>query len=291
MVLQIGSHQFEVNFSYETLERMTRWRWEEVPIIGSTPLLQYSGKDSPTMTFRGTWFNYTANNDRVQSIEALADEAEPLAVTGDQGFFYGTWVITGLQRNEEIFRPGQHSAIRTDWIISMKYYGESPDTPSFASGSIDTRPSEADMVRMAANAARRTAGALAVGADEIIESNDDTDLSDLKTIPEYNNLVTNARTDKSKLERIRTEPRADVVAITSRLRDFVSIADGSDARVRNIDATLRKAESLPLVDTDKFGTLRTSMNSVKGASRSASQQKSDVEDTIKILSPVASALA
>ena len=296
MILVIGSLTFDVDLSYQTLQRATQWRHEEVPIVGTTPLLQYSGKNPPTLEFRGTWWNYRSKGDRVESIEALADAGEPLSVTHDSGEYLGLWVITGLVRDSEVFRPGQVSGIRTDFTISMKYYGETPDplaalgAPPIGSGTVSLPPTQSDMVRMATNAAFKAAGALSVGADKIIESNDDSDLSDLKTIPEYNQMVSNSRTDKVKLDRITDDRRGDVISITSRLNDFVSIVDGSDARVRNIDSTLRKAESLPLVDTDKFTALRKSINSVKGASGYAQGQRSAVEDTLKILSPVANRL-
>ena len=296
MILVIGSLIFDVDLSYQTLQRATHWRHEEVPIVGTTPLLQYSGKESSVISFQGVWFNYRAKGDRVESIEALADAGEPLSVTHDSGEYLGLWVITGLVRDSEIFRPGQVSGIRTAFTISMKYYGETPDplasigAPAIGSGTVSLPTTQSDMVRMAATAARTAAGALGVGADKIIESEADSDLSDLKTIPEYNSLVSNSRRDKAKLDRVTDDSRGDVVSEVSKLGDFLSYIDGSGDYVSNIDGTLRKAESLPLISTDKFSTLRTSLNGVKGATRNAQGQRSAVENTLKILSPVANRL-
>lgn len=124
MILQIGNHQFDIDLSYETLERAAAWEWGEVPIVGDYPILQNVRKESPTLTFTGQWFNYVATGDRVQNLEDLGNEGEPLAVTGDTGFFYGFWVIQSLRRAEEVFRPGQHSAIKTQWTLSLKFFGD-----------------------------------------------------------------------------------------------------------------------------------------------------------------------
>lgn len=127
MIIQIGSLQFETlsadAFSYHQLERNSNWKWAEVPIVESTPLLQYEGKGAPTIDFSGTLIEYHATRDRIQSIEDLADTKEPLAVTGDDGTFYGFFVIVSVRRNETIHRPNQRVGVQTEWTVSLKFYG------------------------------------------------------------------------------------------------------------------------------------------------------------------------
>ena len=53
MILQIGNHQFDVDMSYETLERVSAWEWGEVPIVGDYPILQNVRKSAPTLSFTG----------------------------------------------------------------------------------------------------------------------------------------------------------------------------------------------------------------------------------------------
>ena len=127
MLVQIGSHQFDTDLGYETLDRVSEWRWQPVNIVGDTPILQYSGKDAPTITFDGQWYNYVGDADKVQSLEDLADESEPLALTDDRGKFHGFWVIKSLRRREAFFRPGQATGIQTDWTLSLVYYGKTKD--------------------------------------------------------------------------------------------------------------------------------------------------------------------
>ena len=124
MILQLGSFQFTTNMSYETLERVDGWRWESVPIVGDFPILQFAGKDSPSITFSGDRWEYVATGDQVQTLEDLANETEPLPLTGDSGKFYGFFVIEELRRREEFFRPGQVTGIKSSWTLTLKFYGE-----------------------------------------------------------------------------------------------------------------------------------------------------------------------
>lgn len=123
MILQLGQFQFSTQMGYETLERVSQWNWEAVPIAGDTPRLQFARKEAPTLTFSGTWWNYIATGDEVQTLEDLANETQPLALTGDNGHFYGFWVITSLRRQSAFFRPGQHSALQNQWTLSLTFYG------------------------------------------------------------------------------------------------------------------------------------------------------------------------
>lgn len=123
MIIQLGSFQFSTNMSYDTLERVAGWRWEGVPIAGDYPILQFAGKETPSITFSGDWWNYVAKGDEVQTLEDLANETEPLAVTDDQGKFHGFWVIESLRGRGEGFRQGQQSAIKTSWTLTIKFYG------------------------------------------------------------------------------------------------------------------------------------------------------------------------
>lgn len=127
MIIQLGQFQFSTEMGYETLERAANWRWEEVPVVGDSPILQFAGAEASTITFSGTWWNYVATGDDVQTLEDLANETQPLALTGDNGHFYGFWVIEGLRRREAFFRPGQHSALKNEWTLTLKFYGQTKE--------------------------------------------------------------------------------------------------------------------------------------------------------------------
>ena len=95
-----------------------------MPIVGDFPILQFAGKDTPSITFSGDWWNYRASGDEVQTLEDLANETEPMPLTGDNGRFYGFFVIEQLRRRESFFRPGQVTGIKSEWTLTLKFYGE-----------------------------------------------------------------------------------------------------------------------------------------------------------------------
>ena len=123
MIIQLGNLQFSTDMGYETLDRVYAWQWAEVPIVGDYPILQFAYKEAPTITFEGTWYNYVAIKDEVQKLVNMGNESEPLPLTSDQGVFYGFWVIKSLSRQEEFFRPKQHSAIKNAWTMTIAFYG------------------------------------------------------------------------------------------------------------------------------------------------------------------------
>ena len=77
MIVQLGPHQFDVDFGYSSLEKTRRWDWEGVPIIGDDPILHYSGR-TREISFTGDYWNYiAADDDAPLDLADLADRAEP----------------------------------------------------------------------------------------------------------------------------------------------------------------------------------------------------------------------
>ena len=123
MIIQIGDHQWNVNFGYNALEWTRSYTWAGVPILGNYPNLQFTAK-SREIAFSGAYWNYVADADAPADIEAIADEAKPMGMTDDLGNFYGYWVIVSITKSEEHFRPGQKTGLRTEFDVRMRYYGE-----------------------------------------------------------------------------------------------------------------------------------------------------------------------
>ena len=131
MIIQVGSVQFDVDFGYETLELARRYNWGSVEVVGDHPNLQFTGK-SMVLDFSGVRFEYGAFGDAVASLEELAERAEPVGVTDDQGSWYGYWVILEVTRLEDSFRRRQKTGIRTRWNLRMQFYADSSDGSSRA---------------------------------------------------------------------------------------------------------------------------------------------------------------
>ena len=124
MILQLGEFQFESDMSYEQLQRETAWQWEEIPILGEFPVLQFSNPKAPMLNINGTWWNYSRNQNRLLDIEVVANEKRPLFLVDDSGNGYGFWVIEKLSAQGSIFRYGQAAPIKNMWTLQLKYYGE-----------------------------------------------------------------------------------------------------------------------------------------------------------------------
>ena len=123
MLIQLGNHQFNVEFGYNELRQIREWQWGEVSRFGQTPLLQFTGKVRE-IRFTGTYWNYTADGDAPADISDIADAHAPVGLTDDLGHFYGFWVIVSLHETDQHFARKKKRGIRTDWELTIKYYGE-----------------------------------------------------------------------------------------------------------------------------------------------------------------------
>ena len=124
MIVQIGSFQFNIEASYDTLSKESSWEWAEIGILENAPSLQLTGKAAERITLSGTFFNYEKTGDYAESLYDLADAGEALGLTDDSGVFYGFWVVESLKRTGTIFRKEQEAAIKTTWELSLKKYGD-----------------------------------------------------------------------------------------------------------------------------------------------------------------------
>ena len=281
IILQIGEVQLSTHMSYETLSRITSWRWEEVPIIGSTPLLQYGGKDAATITFSGTRWEYTDVGDALEQFETLADSREPQPLTGDSGRYYGLWTITELRRDEEIFRPGQISAVKTGWTITLKYYGERPDPFGASGGSVDSaaRPFTATTAQASIASAL---SATMKNLETVAEAASDPDLSELQNAPGFNRLATesarNARTlnipepVSENLYDLDPEAEGGFFSSVEGVKGFL---DGRRGTQNMIGGVLNGIRRLP-----GYGTLKNvpALQNVEGALRSTHSALGDVRE-------------
>ena len=124
MLVQLGDFQFDVDFGYNELRRIREWNWGEVPIFGNDPRLQFTGK-SREFRFIGTYYNYTGDGDAPADLIAIGDDKKPFGLTDDLGNFYGFWVLVSINETEQGFAREKKKGIRTDWELTLKYYGES----------------------------------------------------------------------------------------------------------------------------------------------------------------------
>lgn len=123
MILQLGNIQFESDMSYESLQQAMGWKWEEIPILGETSVLQYAHTESPTFTCQGVWWNTDGSQSKLADIEAMGNSKAPFLLVDDSGQNYGYWVIEKLTNLGTFFRYGFPTAMKNEWELSLKYYG------------------------------------------------------------------------------------------------------------------------------------------------------------------------
>ena len=126
MILQIGNLQFESDISYESIQQVMSWKWEEIPRLGTTSVLHYAHTPSPTFSCQGTWWNTDGSKSKLADIEAMGDTKEPLSLVDDAGRNYGYWIIETLTNLGSIFRYGFPTAMKNEWELTLKYFGETP---------------------------------------------------------------------------------------------------------------------------------------------------------------------
>ena len=124
MILQLGDIQFSTDMSLSDLQRQTAWQWEEIPILGQSPVLQFSHTRAPTLNFKGVYWNYTRHANKLADIERMANEKTPRLLINTNGESYGFWVIESMTSQGSIFRYGQSAPVRNAWNLKLKYYGE-----------------------------------------------------------------------------------------------------------------------------------------------------------------------
>jgi uncharacterized protein len=100
----LGGFRFRLeSVPYQNLARSSGWNWPEQQIIGSTPALQYTGKQADKVTLTGMLCpELTGDRSSLEALRLLADLGRPLPLVSGTGLFMGLWVIEELQQNEDI---------------------------------------------------------------------------------------------------------------------------------------------------------------------------------------------
>ena len=103
-MLILGGFPFMLETApFQSLARSSGWNWPEQQVIGSTPALQYTGKQAETVTLTGMLCpELTGDRSSLESLRLLADLGRPLPLVSGTGLFMGLWVIEELQQDEDV---------------------------------------------------------------------------------------------------------------------------------------------------------------------------------------------
>jgi phage protein U len=121
MMINLGGFPFMIETApYQELTRQTSWKWPEQELIGTTPAMQYTGKNADTMTLRGMLVpGFTGGTETITALRLLGDLGTQLPLIGGNGFFFGLWVLESIEQGEDLhFSDG--SPRRMTFTVQLK---------------------------------------------------------------------------------------------------------------------------------------------------------------------------
>lgn len=125
VMLILGGFPFMLSTApFQTLARQSGWEWPEQKRIGTTPALQYTGKQAESITLSGMLCpELTGDRSTLSALRLLANTGKPLPLIAGTGLFLGIWVIEDISTTEEnFFWDGVPR--KMDFTIKLKKYAE-----------------------------------------------------------------------------------------------------------------------------------------------------------------------
>lgn len=136
-MMTIGGFPFMLGtVPYQQLNRQTGWSWPEQALIGTTPALQFTGKQAEKITLSGMLCpELTGDRSSLEALRLLGDLGKPLPLVTGTGLFMGMWVIEDLNQGEDVhFSDG--TPRRMTFNLQLKKYGDMTSAIGSAVGSI-----------------------------------------------------------------------------------------------------------------------------------------------------------
>lgn len=124
-MMALGAFRFCIDTAaYQDLRRESSYNWMEQERIGSTPLLQYTGQGSDSITLDGVIYPETkGGSGQISLMRLQADLGLPLPLISGTGNYFGLWCIAGIREGQEIFWANGRPRKQT-FSIALKKYGE-----------------------------------------------------------------------------------------------------------------------------------------------------------------------
>lgn len=127
--LMLGPFRFSVDrIAPQSIEESAAFDWAEIARLETTPVLQFTGIQSKTMTLPGVLYpHYREHSSGLLQLRLMEEAASigtilPL-ISGGNGYYHGFWVITGISSSKSLMM-GDSTPLKLEFSITLKKYGD-----------------------------------------------------------------------------------------------------------------------------------------------------------------------
>lgn len=125
MMMGLGTFRFSIDTAaFQSLRRVTEYRWPSQPRIGRTPARQYIGPGDDRQDLEGIIYpHFRGGAGQLDAMRQEAGKGEPLRLTDGNGNFHGYWVIERVE-DGRTFLDEKGRPRRQEFRLALAFYGE-----------------------------------------------------------------------------------------------------------------------------------------------------------------------
>lgn len=125
IMMQLGSYQFGINTAaYQELRRVSEYRWSPQERFGQNDALQFTGKNTETITLTGVIFpQFKGGRGQMNSMRSVADRGQPLLMVDGLGGIHGRWVIERVEESQAVFAKAG-APKRQQFTMTLRKYSD-----------------------------------------------------------------------------------------------------------------------------------------------------------------------
>lgn len=127
-MIALGPFRFDINrLPFQEMTRSSGYKWAEVPLVGTSPALQYTGKDADTMTLPGVFYpTHSGGLSQLPIMRLAAEQGQALPMSTAFGFFLGLWAIVRIEETQTYFFT-DGTPRKVEFTIELKQYASPTD--------------------------------------------------------------------------------------------------------------------------------------------------------------------
>lgn len=135
-MIALGPFRFDVDhLACQELMRSSGYTWAELPVVGGRPALQYTGRETDTMSLPGVFYpHYKGGLAQLPAMRLAAEQGIPFPVVTLSGWFFGLWTIARIEETQGVFFV-DGTPRKVDFVIELKQYASPTDLAKVAISS------------------------------------------------------------------------------------------------------------------------------------------------------------